>query len=235
MSKQEMSICMKNYFSLLIFTCMVAKTAAQIHISPVFGDKALAKNTWFVSSNGDSLQFDNIRFYLSNIEFETSSKSIVEDSVKAYLVDVFDAKTLIINSPKINFANINKLRFNVGIDSMTNMSGALGGDLDPMKGMYWAWQSGYINFKIEGKSPQCKNRKNEFQFHIGGYLEPFYSMRTVELELKNGFNSMKGMLKIDVSKFFENVHITQQNNIMIPCQEAMKLANEAVKMFVVLE
>ena len=57
-----------------------------------------------------------------------------------------------------------KLKFQLGIDSLTNVSGAMGGDLDPTKGMYWTWQSGYINMKIEGKSNSCKTRKNQFQF-----------------------------------------------------------------------
>jgi hypothetical protein len=42
------------------------------------------------------------------------------------------------------------IQFNLGLDSLTNVSGALGGDLDPTKGMYWTWQNGYVNFKLQG-------------------------------------------------------------------------------------
>ena len=65
------------------------------------------------------------------------------------------------------------IQFNLGIDSLTNVSGALGGDLDPTKGMYWTWQNGYVNFKLQGTSDLCNNPKNEFEFHLGGYLKPF--------------------------------------------------------------
>ena len=78
-----------------------------------------------------------------------------------------------------------KIKFNLGIDSLTNVSGVMGGDLDPTKGMYWTWQSGYINFKMEGSSAVCPTRNHEFQFHIGGYQDPFYAMQTLELEVKN--------------------------------------------------
>ena len=60
-----------------------------------------------------------------------------------------------------------RIYFQIGIDSLTNVSGDLDGDLDPALGMYWAWNSGYINMKLEGKSSSCKSVKKEFQFHIG--------------------------------------------------------------------
>jgi hypothetical protein len=107
--------------------------------------------------------------------------------------------------------------------------------------MYWAWQSGYINMKIEGRSPQCKNRKNVFQYHIGGYLQPLYSMRTLEIPIEKGLNSgeeknrkaivMGLVLQIDFSKFFEPINIATQNSMMMPCKEAMQLADYSVKMF----
>jgi len=48
------------------------------------------------------------------------------------------------------------------VDSLANVSGAMSNDLDATKGMYWSWQSGFINLKIEGKSASCKTRKINF-------------------------------------------------------------------------
>jgi hypothetical protein len=241
---------MKNIFLLVLLLCVAFKNAAQISISPVFGDKPISEDTWFVTKNGDSVQFENIRFYLSNIQFETIDNQLVRDMENAHLVDVFEPTTWEIDFKNIDFKIIKMLHFNIGIDSLTNVSGALSGDLDPQKGMYWAWQSGYINLKIEGRSPQSKNRKNVFQYHIGGYLQPFYSMKHVELPIlavytegvsdvgktpKSDISNPKYtegvVLKIDVSKFFENIQIATQNSIMIPCKEAMQLADYSVKMF----
>jgi hypothetical protein len=219
---------------------------AQVTVLPVFGDKPIAEDTWFHTKKGESIQFDNIRFYLSNIEFVREDKSIIKDVVIAHLIDVFEPNTLKFDFQKIDFRQVKTMRFNIGIDSSTNVSGALGGDLDPQKGMYWAWQSGYINMKIEGRSPQCKNRKNIFQYHIGGYLQPNYSMRSVELPVNTqnteGVSSPKSditnpkytegvVLKIDFAKFFEQINIAQQNSIMMPCAEAMQLAGYSVNMF----
>jgi hypothetical protein len=221
---------MKNILFYLFTILATGKLTAQITILPVFKGKPITEETWFVSKNKDSIQFDNIRFYIANIAFEMQDKSIIEDTVKAHLIDVFEPNSLKINYPKIDFKHIKTMRFNIGIDSLTNVSGALSGDLDPQKGMYWAWQSGYINMKIEGKSPQCKNRKNVFQYHIGGYLPPFYAVRQVEL-LVNTQNTEGSLLKIDFSKFFENIQIATQNSVMMPCKEAMQLADYSIKMF----
>jgi hypothetical protein len=212
---------------LLFFTY---KSMAQVTILPVFGDKPIGEGQWLMSKRSDSIQFDNIRFYLSNIEFEREDNSIIKDTAIAHLIDVFEPHTLKIDLQKIDFRQVKAMRFNIGIDSFTNVSGALGGDLDPQKGMYWAWQSGYINMKIEGRSPQCKNRKNVFQYHIGGYLQPFYSMRSIELPVY-AQNTEGVILRIDFSKFFEQINIAQQNSIMIPCAEAVQLADLSIKMF----
>jgi hypothetical protein len=220
----------KKCFFTFFFLFITFKSTAQITILPVFGDKPITEDTWFVNKNGDSIQFDNIRFYLSNIELGIDDKTWVNDTSKAHLIDVFEPNSLKINYPKIAYKYVKSIRFNIGIDSLTNVSGALSGDLDPQKGMYWAWQSGYVNMKIEGRSPQCKSRKNVFQYHIGGYLPPFYAMKHVELPILDVYTEGV-ILKIDFSKFFESIQVATQNSIMMPCKEAVALADLSVLMF----
>jgi hypothetical protein len=221
---------MRNKIYILLLLCAPLRSVAQLTIQPVFGDKPIVENTWFVTKNGDSIQFDNIRFYLSDIEFQMDNRTVVKDSVKAHLVDVFEPNSLRIAFAKMDFKRVKTLRFNIGIDTLTNVSGALSGDLDPQRGMYWAWQSGYVNLKIEGQSPQSKRRKNGFQYHIGGYLSPFYAIRRVELPIL-GVYTEGSFLAFDVSKFFENINVAAQNSVMMPCQEAMELADLSVQMF----
>lgn len=228
----------KSGILLFILSYFAYPATAQLSILPIFGDRPIAENTWYMSTKGDSVQFDNIRFYLSNIQFEMDDKTWIKDTVSAHLIDVFDPASLQITTQKIDLKRLKTIHFNLGIDSLTNVSGALGGDLDPQKGMYWAWQSGYINLKIEGRSPRCKTRKNVFQYHIGGYLQPFYSMRKVELPINNaGVNRNRGgvpqgvILTVDFSLFFENLSIPTQNSIMMPGKDAMQLADYSTSMF----
>lgn len=226
--------------ALLVWSVQGFSQSLNLHIAPVFGRQPITQDTWFVSSTGDSIQFETIRFYLSAIQFDLNNGQTVSDALPVHLIDIFEPSTLIISLQNIDYKDIKTIRFNIGIDSTTSVSGALGGDLDPQKGMYWAWQSGYINMKIEGKSPQCKNRKNIFQYHIGGYMQPFYAMRSLELpintkntvEERNPDTFGKGIkLNVDLSKFFQKVKIASQNSIMIPSKEAVQLADLSIHMF----
>jgi hypothetical protein len=120
---------------------------------------------------------------------------------------------------------LSKIIFSIGVDSLTSVSGAMPGDLDPTKGMFWAWQSGYINMKIEGTSPLCQTSKNEFQFHIGGYLKPNDALRKIEME------TTKPEIEIDLAAFFSHIKLSEQNSVMIPGKAAMQLADLSIKMF----
>jgi hypothetical protein len=83
--------------------------------------------------------------------------------------------------------------------------------------------------KIEGKSSSCKTRRNEFQFHIGGYLPPYYAMQKIELIYdKNATNINIG---IDLKNFFSNINLSETNSVMIPGKQAMQLADYSKKIF----
>lgn len=118
----------------------------------------------------------------------------------------------------------------MGIDSLTNVSGALGGDLDPTKGMYWTWQSGYINFKLEGKSQYCNTRNNEFQFHLGGYLQPFYCLQSLKMKVNN---SQEINIVLDVKKIIDAIDLKSLNHVMSPGKDAMTLSIIAANSFTI--
>lgn len=63
----------------------------------------------------------------------------------------------------------NSLSFLIGVDSLKNVSGAQTGGLDPLNGMFWTWNTGYIMFKMEGNSPSSSVVNNKIEYHIGGF------------------------------------------------------------------
>ena len=194
-----------------------------------FNTVGLELNKEYSTSNNDKVTLETFRCYISNIEIQYADKSIFIQKNGYHLLDLENPNSLLIPITKKNDKVINKVTFNIGIDSLTNNAGALTGDLDPTKGMYWAWQSGYVNMKIEGKSPSCKTRKNEFQFHIGGYLQPNYAMRKLEFVLPKNTNELNFI--IDLNDFFSNIKLSKTNSIMIPGKPAMLLADYSIKMF----
>ena len=118
----------------------------------------------------------------------------------------------------------------LGVDETYNTSGANAGDLDPVNGMFWSWQSGYINFKIEGVSPSCITRKNKFQFHIGGYKAPYQTIRELDIKLK-ALKNQAIVVYIEVSNFFDSIELSNDNQVTIPGIKASQIADQLPKLF----
>ena len=180
------------------------------------------ENTWYVSSLNDSIQFTKIKFYLTDFQLKSRDSEIQTIENSNFLIDVFKPKTLEMYLNAANFNAGDELSFNLGVSSDMNTSGALSGALDPSNGMFWSWQSGYINFKIEGVSPSCDTRKNKFQFHIGGYKEPHNTQRRLTFTL----DKQTTQLNLNLEMFFDANKLAVSNQVMIPGKKANELATE---------
>lgn len=196
-----------------------------------FGKQNLVLDKKYISENKDTLTLDLVKFYISGISVLYSDKTVFKSKNKGHLVSIENLNSQRISIyPKKN-TPIETVFFNIGLDSLTSVSGALSGDLDPEKGMYWAWQSGYINMKIEGQSSSCLTRKNRFQFHIGGYLKPNYAIRKVTLSPMQTVSNSTIDINVDVAVLFLNMELSKTNSVMIPGKPAMEMADDSVKMF----
>jgi len=147
---------------------------------------------------------------------------IYTSNKKAHLIDLSKELSLQINEKK-SF-DFDKVKFNIGVDSLTNVSGIFEGDLDPANGMYWTWQSGYINFKLEGTSSLCPSRKNKFYWHIGGYSPPFNTLRQVALKTNEKVN-------IQLGELFEEIDVSVKYQVMSPNDNAVQIADKLPSLF----
>ena len=161
-----------------------------------------------------AFEVTKFRFYISNIVL---NDSIVPSQTHAYLIEPQNKESLRIPIPKD--LNVESIKFLVGTDSTLNTAGILEGDLDPIKGMYWAWNTGYINLKLEGKKGE-----EHFEYHIGGYRSPFASVREFHTEI----NTNKLTFGIDLDAFLKEAN-KRETSIMIPGENASKLADEFLK------
>jgi len=222
------------YFLLFFFSGFILKKKKEnssLQFKIKYENESLIQNKKYISLSKDTLQLETFRFYVSNIKFILNDNSVISEDNSYHLIDFEDSNTQIISIQKKSNLEIKKVVFFIGIDSTASVSGALSGDLDPTKGMYWAWQSGYINFKIEGKSSSCKTRNKAFQFHIGGYLKPNYAIRTIELETKNS----NFEINVDLAELFNVIKLSEINSITIPGLKAMDIADKAKLMFTISE
>ncbi len=203
----------------------------------------------------DTITITALRFYCSAIVLN----GVAADTSRARLVDASDSATLIIplrvsfplpRSLPTRLPSIERrehaqlaerherpenivLQCRLGVDSATNSAGALRGDLDPIRGMYWAWQSGYINFKLEGTSARCTARKKKFQFHLGGYLPPLQTVQvlTFSRNTAQAAQSKEWLVIVDVREFLAGIDLATLHTVMSPSPDAVRLARKAASAF----
>ncbi len=221
----------RKHLYLLLFGLIctgLVQAQGTLSFHPCYGKDFLQlTDSGYQSKDKDSITISLFRFYVSGIELWNDGKRVWEEK-NYHLINASDTSTFKISLSNIYTINYNKIIFNLGIDSTTNVSGAMGGDLDPMKGMYWAWQSGYINVKLEGTSPLCKTRNNGFEFHLGGYHTPVNALQTIELPLKS---SDKIEVFIDLKQLLTNIDLSKTNQLMSPSKEAVELSRKLSKVF----
>ena len=214
----------------LSFQIKVEKKDIQFSVTPSFNNETLVLNsTTYITKKKDTLSITTLKFYISNVVIEYENGTAYKEPKSVHLIDASALNTLqfqVKNAP--NF-KIKKVRFHIGIDSLTNVSGDLGGDLDPSLGMYWAWNSGYINMKLEGKSSSCKTIKKDFQFHIGGYLSNQNALQEVSLIVPDHVATLQ--LKMDLSTWLNEVSLRETNSIMIPGVKAIGMSDLYKNMF----
>jgi hypothetical protein len=94
--------------------------------------------------------------------------------------------------------------------------------------MYWAWQSGYINLKLEGTSNRSSDPAGTFEYHLGGYLPPHNAVQTVTLTVKDDRFIHVG---VDVAQLLSRTDMQATSHVMSPSVNAVQLSRSAVHMF----
>jgi len=218
------------FSGLLFFSESKGQTrSVPMSFHPMIGEQTLIKDSSYIlKSFSDTVRIDVFRFYISNIQLLNNGKVVNEMQERYFLLDLFDTATCKLYLLVDNSITYDHVRFNLGIDSTTNVSGVIGGPLDPTRGMYWTWQSGYINTKLEGYGARCTERNQRFQYHLGGYAAPFNSLQTIELEVGNVLDIS---IAVDVNRFFSEVDTGQLGHLMSPCAKAVSLSQIAATMF----
>ena len=199
-------------------------------------DTVKYKNTF-----NQSYSITKLKYYIGNIclkdvdgkEFKSNQYFLIneeEEETKQILVE---------NIPSGNYVSIN---FIVGVDSLHNCMGAQTEALDPVNGMFWAWNTGYIFLKLEGNSSYSKSPGGIFEFHIGGYKQPANSIRKVELKFNNqplNIATKKSSIDIKVNaaeilKTPTAIDFSILSSVTTP-QRAPTIANNYADMFSILQ
>jgi len=204
--------------SWVFFLFLSVQARAQLNFEFSWKGEKLTLLNNYPLGESDSIQFTDLKCYLSNIELIGKGIKRYKLSQSVFLIDAQEATSFVLDST-IDIRKFKSISFTLGLDSLMNTSGELEGALDPILGMYWAWNTGYIHYKFMGKSTQVQSKSQAFEFHLGGYRQPNETYFTVELQLTSS------TLELDLYQLFsEKLNLNLQHQLMIPGKLAHELS-----------
>jgi hypothetical protein len=199
------------------------------------GKSLVLQDSAYQNAFGEDYQLTRLRYYLSNVQLLGAKPSAISN---VFLVDAAAPEPVVL---QLKPGVYKSLQFTLGVDSALNCSGAQAGALDPMKGMFWTWNTGYIYFKMEGYSAASTADLQRIEYHIGGYRSPYIAARNISLQLPQPLRVKAGeqyniSIAANLDRFWQgatDLHIAQQALLMQPGKEAFQLADNIAGMFTV--
>lgn len=191
---------------------------------------------------GESYSIKKLKYYIGHIAITTGNgKANKRD--ETYLVDENAGETgITINT---DAGTYNKIGFLLGVDSAKNCSGAQDGALDPMNGMFWTWNSGYIMFKLEGYSTASTADLQRIEHHIGGYKGTDNVATFIHLDIKqpqslviNPGKTTELLLEMNLDNYWHgnsDIRIAELPMCMVTGEPALKVAKNFSGLFSVKE
>jgi len=168
------------------------------------------------------LHVELLKCYVGHIEILDINRQVIgKDSVSYRLLDFSNRSSLNFSLP-INTHRASYIRLTLGVDSVTNAAGVHCCALDPANGMYWSWQSGYIQFKLEGKEKDGE----PLNLHLGGFSNVHMSSITDEIPILRMITggpvlppdrrSQDVTIHLNLDSFLELVHANKEYSLMSP-------------------
>jgi hypothetical protein len=199
-----------------------------LHFDNVVGSSDLKLTTGsYTNSTSETFNVTTLRYFVSNIVLKKTdgTKYTIPQDSSYFLVDEADADSQDILLKNIPAGDYNEITYSIGVDSLRSVSdiSKRKGVLDPTASdMYWAWNPGYIFFKLEGESTAVPDMGmgKMFYYHIGGYGGLNASSKT--------FNNIKKItLSLGTDKAQVQSNIAPEIHIYV---DVLKVFNGATSM-----
>lgn len=160
----------------------------------------------------DEMRITECKYYISHLTWYKNGDQLFADT-SAHLIQSLD--TIIFTDR--SFHEADSISFLLGVDSLHNVGGVFGGELDPTNGMYWAWQSGFINVKLEGN---LINSDERMELHLGGYMSPYVAAQTI------GFPLTSRCIEIKLKPLIDFVIENKMYRTMSPGEKAVQCSKK---------
>lgn len=230
------------------------KNSLSLNFQNKVGENTVVLNTGsYKNSSNEDFTITTLNYFISNISLKKKDGSLVSFPDQYFLIKQSEPSSYGPKLDNIPAADYTEVSFNIGVDSLKSIS-----DVSQRKGvldvasygddsMYWAWNSGYIFFKMNGISSVVPTRANgtkSFELHVGGYggmastSKTVNNNRKVTLTLPEAATIRKNIapeihLNVDISKVFNGVtqiKLVHTNMIHSPAA-AVPIANNYANMF----
>jgi hypothetical protein len=198
------------------------------------GNEVLALGNSVKNILGETISIEKFKYYVSNFSVTDDKGTITKLPVQYFLVDEMDSasKKITLTIPDISIRSIG---FLLGVDSIRNVSGIQTGALDPLKGMFWTWNSGYIMAKLEGMSDKSVSAGNRFTYHIGGFRKGMSTTKLIDLKIPaTEKRATEIHIAADINHWFKSSSEIRISEIAVchsPGPLAMKIADNYSTMF----
>jgi hypothetical protein len=251
-----------SILALFVFSSIVVSCQKQLHFDKVeepdhnivlnfkpvvqYDSVDLEFGTPYTNYFNESFTVKAFKFYIHDIELiNTDSNRVYRiGNGKYYLIDFADSASAVLKLAVLPY-KYNRIAFTLGVDSARNVSGAQTDALDPAKGMFWTWNTGYIMAKLEGTSPSSSAPGKAFEYHIGGFTQAESVIKKITLLFPFGENvDMQSgkttdlAITADAYDWFNSPHDIKINvtpAVMTPGTLAQQIAENYSKMFTVVK
>ncbi len=198
----------------------------------------------YLNGSGENYTVSAFKFYTGQYALINSGTLQQTSSTDYYLSNMDDSNSLSIEVP-LQSGRFNQLSFTIGVDSLHNVSGAQAGALDPINGMFWTWNTGYIFAKLEGKSAFSPADNQAVVYHIGGFRTGENAIRRITLDFPGdqllefgGGKNTEIIIDVNLDQWFDGINrisISETPVWMTPGGESLRIADNYSTMFSIHE
>jgi len=197
----------------------------------------LQLNAPLVNSFNETFTLAEYKYYISNLKLINSIKPYAVEN-EHFLVDEQNPASKTIRVA-IRADTYDALVFMIGIDSTQQVKGPQTGALDPVHGMFWNANMGFMAAKLEGHSDFSGAPGNTLRHQIGGFEGQYNAMRYVTVPLPSTITVGQGqtltlVLEAELLRWFDGVYpmpIANNPSILTPGTTAMQIADNYIEQF----
>jgi hypothetical protein len=174
----------------------------------VGGEVLMLDTIKYLNDAGNLYSIEMLKYYISNIQFVKDDNSVVNLPNYELIDQELDtSRSFAFTLPRGNYT---KVRFLMGVDSLSSVTGAQTGELSPDFGMFWDWNTGYVFLKHEGSFIDNNGDILPLVYHYGTFGGLTQHELTINMPSDGNIRTLK--INFDLNKLYNTPNLVDFNN-----------------------